>query len=105
VPPPASSEQRVTAETADRAGAEPVAHLMPAWERTAVEREVEPTLAAPSEPAQPRAKRARRPVAAESRHVADPFDANDDGANCLRCGYAVEPARERRGMMTCARCG
>jgi hypothetical protein len=40
-----------------------------------------------------------------ARRVADPFDANDDGANCLRCGYAVEPARERRGLMTCAGCG
>lgn len=105
VPPPASSEQPVTAETADRAAAEPVAHLMPGWEPTAVEREVEPTLAVPSGPAQPRAKRARRTVTAKSRRVADPFDATDDGANCLRCGYAVEPGRERRGLVTCSACG
>jgi hypothetical protein len=39
------------------------------------------------------------------RRVADPFDATDDGANCLRCGYLVERARERRGLMTCAACG
>ena len=42
---------------------------------------------------------------APTRHVADPFDASDDGANCLRCGYAVEPAREKRGLLTCAGCG
>jgi hypothetical protein len=39
------------------------------------------------------------------RRVADPFDADDDRANCLRCGYAIERARERRGLMTCAECG
>lgn len=38
------------------------------------------------------------------RRVADPFDLADDGANCLRCGYLVEPARDRRGLMTCAVC-
>lgn len=40
-----------------------------------------------------------------TRRVADPFAAGDEGANCLRCGYAIEPARERRGLMTCATCG
>jgi hypothetical protein len=44
-------------------------------------------------------------VGGRSRRVADPFDANDEGANCLRCGYVVERARERRGLMTCAECG
>jgi len=39
------------------------------------------------------------------RRVVDPFDAEDDGANCMRCGYAVEPAREKRGLLTCAHCG
>jgi hypothetical protein len=35
---------------------------------------------------------------------ADPF-ADGDGANCLHCGYLVEPAREKRGLMTCSACG
>ena len=38
------------------------------------------------------------------RRFADPF-ADDDGANCLQCGYLVEPAREKRGLMTCSACG
>jgi hypothetical protein len=81
---------------------------MPTWTPAVVHPTVEPTPAAPSEPAQPappQAKRARRTARAASRRIADPFDPADDGANCLRCGYLVEPARERRGMMTCAACG
>lgn len=39
------------------------------------------------------------------RRVADPFDAADDGTNCIRCGYAIAPAREKRGLMTCLACG
>uniref|UniRef100_UPI001E36BC7C hypothetical protein n=1 Tax=Neoroseomonas rubea TaxID=2748666 RepID=UPI001E36BC7C len=49
--------------------------------------------------------RPRKAAAApQARPVADPFDTTDDGANCLRCGYLVEPARERRGLLTCAGC-
>jgi hypothetical protein len=40
-----------------------------------------------------------------ARHYADPFAQDDVGANCLRCGYLVEPAREKRGLLTCAGCG
>jgi len=47
----------------------------------------------------------KQPAVSPARRIADPFDPNDEGANCLRFGYAVEPARERRGMMTCAGCG
>ena len=39
------------------------------------------------------------------RPIADPFDEDDDRANCMRCGYAIDPQRERRGLMTCAPCG
>ncbi|MDO9714295.1 hypothetical protein [Paracraurococcus lichenis] len=39
------------------------------------------------------------------RSFADPFAGEDDGANCLRCGYLVEAAREKRGLLTCAACG
>ena len=35
----------------------------------------------------------------------DPFAADNIGTNCLRCGYLVQPARERRGLLTCATCG
>jgi hypothetical protein len=36
--------------------------------------------------------------------VANPFDVNDDRANCLRYGSAIEPALERRELMTGAGC-
>ncbi len=79
------------------ASAEPIAHVMPAW--------------APSTPAaeKPRPEEPRPAVkqadTAARRRVADPFDVDDDGANCLRCGYMVEKARERAGLMTCSDCG
>jgi hypothetical protein len=38
------------------------------------------------------------------RAFADPFAADDGGTNCIRCGYLVSPAREKRGLMTCMRC-
>jgi hypothetical protein len=78
---------------------EPVAHVMPLWERTVVAPEPEPP-PPPAEAPQPRQRRT-----AAGRGVADPFDAGDDRANCLRCGYVVEQARERRGLLTCAACG
>ncbi|WP_137178172.1 hypothetical protein [Roseomonas sp. AR75] len=84
--------------------AAPKVHVMPMWERSGVEPAAEP----PPPPPRLRAKRsAERGASAHpaERRVADPFDAEDDGANCLRCGYLVEPAREKRGLMTCAACG
>jgi hypothetical protein len=39
------------------------------------------------------------------RGFADPFANSDDGANCIRCGFLVEAARERRHLLTCAQCG
>jgi len=48
----------------------------------------------------------KRSTAKETaRHFADPFAESDDGANCLCCGYLVEPAREKGGLLTCAACG
>jgi hypothetical protein len=38
------------------------------------------------------------------RAFADPFAADDTCTNCIRCGYLVSPARERRGLLTCAQC-
>jgi hypothetical protein len=76
---------------------------MPAWQPTSVRLDADtPARAdAPLAAVAPPRPRTRKP----ERRVADPFDAHDDGANCLRCGYVVEPAREKRGLMTCAACG
>lgn len=86
---------------------QPVVHVMPAWQPKPVEVQATPgteATDASSLPAAPKAPRRTR-SSPPSRRVADPFDANDDGANCIRCGYVVEPTRERRGMSTCAGCG
>ncbi|MBR0670435.1 hypothetical protein [Neoroseomonas soli] len=86
---------------------QPITHLMPAWAPASVEAEGAPLVhsedpsAATVQAAAPRSPKARN----SARRVADPFNADDDGANCMRCGYAVEPARERRGLLTCASCG
>jgi len=90
----------------------PTTHAMPAWGPAVTDAvfsapgylavgEV-PDAAARRGRGQPRKEVSPTPPA---RHVADPFDADDDGANCLRCGYVMEPAREKRGLMTCAGCG
>ena len=42
---------------------------------------------------------------AATRAFADPFSHDDNRANCIRCGFLVEPARESRDMLTCATCG
>jgi hypothetical protein len=112
----------------------PTAHLMPAWESSARVADAAPpaSLHAPPRrgPGRPRKHPASEPAgsggaafapATEShssvaqrrnlaaigpiRRVADPFDASDDGANCMRCGYTIEPAREKRGLVTCLACG
>ncbi|MBK1660125.1 hypothetical protein [Paracraurococcus ruber] len=90
----------------------PTVHVMPMWQPSPP-----PTAAEPSPP-EPLAAtlavtptRRRRtalpeaqPVPGHGRSFADPFGA-EEGANCLRCGYLVEPARERRGLLTCKACG
>lgn len=77
----------------------------PAWEPTAAE--VDPAVAdAPIATSRRGRGRPRKTgTLAPARHVADPFNADDDGTNCMRCGYAIGPAREKRGLMTCAPCG
>jgi cell division septation protein DedD len=87
---------------------------MPAWERTAQDA---PAAEAPTAslrcPDVASAKPEAGAVAAEPppkskptrRRFADPLAEDDDGANCLRCGYLVEAARDRRGLRTCAACG
>ncbi len=97
-PKPASDEPR---------GA--VAHVMPMWAPSAAQPEAGQSASPTSDPvpttAPARAGRGRRKAVSSMRQVADPFDPDDSGANCYRCGYLIEPARERRGLMTCAGCG
>ena len=89
--------------------APPVVHVMPMWEpqqpaQPVTEPDeplVEPAMA---EQHRPRTLKAKTPKNT-ARHFADPFAEGDEGANCLRCGYLVEPARERRGLLTCSSCG
>ncbi|MGG5819098.1 hypothetical protein [Falsiroseomonas sp. HW251] len=86
----------------------PTFHVMPARSPSVPASEAAP-VAPDSEPVvegrRSRGRPRKQPVVAPARRVADPFDANDVGANCLRCGYVVEPAREKHGLMTCAACG
>ncbi|MBR0661774.1 hypothetical protein [Neoroseomonas oryzicola] len=85
------------------AAPEPTAHVMPAWEPAVAE--PAPPAEAPEPPLRAVAPRREKAPRAAERRVADPFDAADDGANCMRCGYAIDPLRERRGLFTCAACG
>ena len=91
--------------------ASPIVHVMPMWEPS-----VQQPAAADEKPvALPsgtiiieRRKRGRprlNPPKVTARQFADPFAADDDGANCIRCGYLVEQRREKRGLMTCSKCG
>ena len=77
--------------------------MMPGWKPllSPIEPEAVPAvLAAPQR--QPKASAVSK---TRERAFADPFATEDTGANCFRCGYLVEPAREKRGLMTCAGCG
>lgn len=81
--------------------AEPTAHVMPAWQRS------EASTPAPEETAQPPRPRGRPRKLALPNSVgsADPFSDEDDGTNCIRCGYRVQDARASRGLLVCASCG
>jgi hypothetical protein len=90
--------------------AQPTVHVMAMWEPS------------PPQAGQPTAEPAESPIEASAadrrksrtakraaqkgpaRRFADPFADDDSGANCIRCGYLVEPARERRGLVTCSAC-
>lgn len=86
----------------------PVTHVMPAWESAPTPPVVE---AAPAQAVDVAVATRREPDRAPkairnapARRVADPFDGDDDGANCLRCGYAIERDRDRRGLTVCLAC-
>jgi len=80
---------------------QPVVHVMPMWQPSAPQPEP-PSVE--TERRLPRSPRGKTPKSTAQR-FADPFAEGEDGANFLRCGYLVEPARERRGLLTCASCG
>jgi len=90
---------------------QPTVHVMPMWEPSP-QQPAQP-VATPAEPpvetavAERRKPRISKPHTPKviGRHFADPFADDDSGANCIRCGYLVEPAREKRGRMTCSKCG
>jgi hypothetical protein len=100
-PPPSNAEPSLTT------AAKPVAHLLSNWVPPTRQSTTGMAVAAagptktlaPDSEAKPKARRGR------PRRFADPFAADDDRANCLRCGYLVEQAREKRGLMTCSKCG
>jgi hypothetical protein len=81
----------------------PVVHVMPMWEPSP--QQPSPPVAEPGEPpvaAAAPASRSQPILKAKTpkmvaRHFADPFADGDGGTNCMRCGYLVEPAREKRG--------
>jgi hypothetical protein len=101
-----------TPAPAAAAATAPTTHVMPAWEPAAPKEASAASgsldvAEAPDVAARRGRGRPRKEISTTSsvRRVADPFDASDDGANCMRCGYAVEPAREKRGLMICSECG
>lgn len=85
---------------------EQVGHVVARWERVAEPAPISPPAPDPIEieAAPVEQPKACSSTSEKARPVADPFDPDDDRANCLRCGYVVEPGRERRGLMTCAEC-
>jgi hypothetical protein len=90
------------AETfAPRPPEEPRAHIMPAWQPSETEHKV---VAEQSPSPRPRGRPRKSPLQTATTS-ADPFDDQDDGVNCLRCGYRVQDSRAGRGLMTCAGCG
>ena len=97
IPPPVDSLSLASAPSLPQVG-----HVMPSWEPllAPIQPDDPVTVSAASSKRQPRL--AKLPA---GRRFADPFDAEDTGCNCFRCGYLVEPAREERGLMTCASCG
>jgi len=73
-----------------------IGHVVERTQRLLAPLPVQPELAAP---------RKARGRPRRERTFADPFAADDSGANCIRCGYLVEAAREKRAKLTCAACG
>ena len=82
---------------------------MPGWEQLLPPVQTAEPLAKVPAASRPRTRvtkpeRSKSPPVSTERAFADPFAADDTGANCIRCGYLVSPAREKRGLMTCIQC-
>jgi hypothetical protein len=89
----------------------PTVHVMPMWEPRQ-ERSAQPEAQPAKQPGgmaavEGRTLRVPKPMAPKLtwRLFPDPYSPDEGGVNCIRCGYLVEPAREKRGLMTCSGCG
>jgi hypothetical protein len=86
---------------------QPVVHVMPMWEPHA--EQAQPAAPPDDGPTEAPARSLRKGRAPRrqpgARPYANPFAEEEGGANCLRCGYLVEPVREQQGRLTCAKCG
>jgi hypothetical protein len=88
----------------------PTVHVMPAWEPSAQQAALtgEGLVEVPSGTAtikhHEQHDAASNAPKGTKRRFADPFAADDNGANCIRCGYLVERARATRGLWTCSSC-
>jgi hypothetical protein len=105
-PPPQHDIQPVAPEPT-----QPTVHIMPMWEPS--QQQPAQPVAKPAEPLvetaafehrKPRTSQPKAPKVT-ARRFADPFASDDSGANCIRCGYLVEQAREKRGLRACSSCG
>lgn len=87
----------------------PVGHLMPGWEpqllpTQPVEAAVDLSTGSGRKLRAAKPERPKNAPRSTKRAFADPFSADETGTNCIRCGYLVSPARERRGFLTCVQC-
>jgi hypothetical protein len=78
----------------------PRSSLVPAAETASASLTTEPVGVARRK----RRRLGKRAAAAPAKRVTDRLNANHEGANGMRCGYVIELARERRGLLTCATC-
>jgi len=104
-PVPPQDRQPVVPEAAP-----PVVHVMPMWQPSS-QQSAQPVTRPGEPPVEAAGPASRSPCIAKAkapkvvaRHFADPFADGDGGTNCMRCGYLVEPAREKRSLLTCSTC-
>ena len=88
-----------------------VGHLIPSWEPLLPPLQPPTTYIAPLVEVTAATCRTKRLAAPDRealkrapRHFADPFDPEDTGSNCIRCGYLIETAAERTGLVICSQC-
>lgn len=88
-----------------------VGHPVPGWEPLLPPLQPPTTSIAPVVEVTAATGRTKRLAAPDSealkrapRRFADPFDPEDTGSNCIRCGYLIETAAERTGLIICSQC-